>query len=103
MNDATIEQIVVQKKDLFDSTVNIIYQMMCDDPVPMDNFKIELMDAFSSPDSFISSMRDGGVYSHMPSYMEQIESLHNNKKPFVVVVIDNDKVWSVVNGDEIQY
>ena len=97
-----IEQIVVQKKDLYDATVNVVYDMMCDEKIPLDNFQIEVISAFSTPDRFLTSLKVGNALTHLGAYMEQIEQFHKDAINFMVIVMDNGKIWAVVNGEDVQ-
>jgi len=97
-----IEQIVVQKKDLYDATVNTVYDMLCDTKDPLDNLQIEVISAFSTPDRFINSLKCGNSFVHLGAYMEQIEQLHKDAINFMVIVMDNGKIWAVVNGEDVQ-
>lgn len=96
-----VNKIHVDHKELYNATVDVVYDIISDKQ--FGTFESKLIEAFISPDKFIASIRDGNTMMHMAKQHQIIEAFVKENVSFIVVVWKNDKIWAVVNGEDVNY
>ena len=114
MNNTTekksIETLVINRRDIWACATDCFYDMLGDvknegdGQVRMIQACLEqLTEALAYPKKMVQALKEGHTLIYMPSLAEDIEKLHTAKTPFIVVIMEGDKVFAAINGEDCDY
>lgn len=100
----TIHTVLKQKQEMYNSVCDTLYHTLDDDSYDAAvSMAEDLLEAMIDPLKLAQVMQDGSSAPYLGNDMEEIEDLQANGTPFVLVVMDGEKVYATINGDGINF
>ena len=99
------ETLVVSKDAIWDMTTSVVRDMMNDNAwVEAKALMTECIDSLRYPACMLSWFRSGGTVFILGEQMERVEKMAKEKKPFIVVIMDNTGlVYATVNSTDVRF
>lgn len=103
-NKMNVEIISVERSEVYKAVCNSLYDILVDgrDRTIRDLYS-SMIFAVESETNFRDACKMGNAFLMLPMLSEKIELLDKENKDFVLMVMDNGKLFAVVNCKEINY
>lgn len=90
-------------KEIYNFAAQSFYDIYIYDQCEDFDMGLRLIEVLKSPEEFTNALKDGFGPCCLPEF-EKLEKPIQNNENFVVVVYDaHDKIWAVINGNDIDY
>jgi hypothetical protein len=99
-----VKMITIERKAMYDNVTSLLYDMLTSDDTPVSATMImDLMGGFGSVPHLKKAFEDGNTFILIGEKMEEIERLEAAKKPYVIVVVDGNKLIAAIPSTELTY
>lgn len=85
-------------KEVYNCASESIYDVASDGIHP----GLNLAEIILNKNDFKKSMRDGFAPMFLPKF-EEVESCAENNEQFILIIWNGEKVWTVIDGNEIMW
>ena len=85
-------------KEIYDFASESIFDVACDGIYP----GLDLIEIIFSKNDFEKSMKDGYAPMFLPEFNE-IENCAENNDQFILIIWNGEKIWTVVNGEDVSW
>lgn len=90
-------------KEIFNFAAESFYDIYIHDQCEDFDMGLRLFEVLKSPEEFLKALKEGFGPCCLPDFFELEEPILNDEDFVVIVYGADNKIWTVVNGRDIEY